>query len=188
MMRKYILLGCLLAIASASAQAQVVEQTVLQPRDQTYFERDFGKEAAIAIRAVNSLQCSVIFDQASANVNLVSSRVEEVGVSLNCNMPFRLKATAANGALRHTELYQSGNARSYLPYSVSWPSMVSNGGEPVAANFSAAGAQWAGGLDFVSGTSVIDQHGGMRINWGSARELLAGNYRETFTIEMEPVD
>lgn len=176
------------ALTGAAARAQTIEQAELQVVPQPYLERDFGREAAITIRASLALQCSVIFNEASATVNLVASTAREVGVRLDCNTPFRLRATAENGDLRHTGLYRPGDVRSFLPYSVTWPAMVSNGGFRIAQNFSADGRQWARGLEFLSGTSVLNQTGEMRITWGNADELLAGEYREVFTIEMEPVD
>lgn len=176
------------ALACAPVRAQTNEQIELQVVPQPYLERDFGREAAITIRAVRPLECSVVFNEALARVNLVATSAREVGVQLNCNTPFRLRATAENGALRHIGQYRSGDARSFLPYSVVWPSMVSNGGFRIAQNFSADGRQWAQGLEFLSGSSVINQTGAMRITWGNAQDLLAGEYREVFVLEMEPVD
>lgn len=176
------------ALTGASLRAQTNEQVELQVVPQPYLERDFGREAAITIRAVWPLECSVVFNEALARVDLVASSATEVGVQLNCNTPFRLRATAANGALRHTGQYRPGDARSFLPYSVTWPAMVSNGGFSIAQNFSADGRQWAGGLEFRSGASVVNQTGEMRITWGNAQNLLAGEYREVFVLEMEPVD
>lgn len=176
------------SLTAASAGAQSIRQSELQVVPEPYLERDFGREAAITIRAVSPLQCSVVFSEASASVDLTASSERDVGVRLNCNTPFRLRATAENGALRHIGQYRSGDARSFLPYFVTWPAMVSNGGFRIAQNFSANGRQWAQGLEFLSSTSVVNQSGEMRITWGDPRDLLAGEYREVFVLEMEPVD
>jgi hypothetical protein len=176
------------ALTCTPARAQTNEQVELQVVPQPYLERDFGREAAITIRAVWPLECSVVFSEASARVDLVASTQRDVGVQLNCNTPFRLRATAENGMLQHIGQYRPGDARSFLPYAVTWPAMVSNGGFKIAQNFSADGRQWAQGLEFRSGTSVINQTGEMRITWGNAQNLLAGEYREVFILEMEPVE
>ncbi len=176
------------AISGAAVRAQTNEQTELQVVPQPYLERDFGREAAITIRAVWPLECSVLFNEELARVDLIASSAREVAVRLDCNTPFRLRATAENGALRHTGQYRPGDARSFLPYSVTWPAMVSNGGFRIAQNFSANGRQWAEGLEFLSSTSVANQTGEMRITWGDAQNLLAGEYREVFVLEMEPID
>lgn len=180
-----IAIACL---TGASASAQSIRQSELQVVAEPYLERDFGREAAITIRAVSPLQCSVIFTEASASVDLVATSAREVGIRLNCNTPFRLRAMAENGSLRHIGQYRSGDTRSFLPYSVTWPAMVSNGGFRIGQNFSADGRQWASGLEFLSGTSVVNQTGEMRIAWGNTQNLLAGEYREVFVLEMEPVD
>lgn len=176
------------ALASAPAHAQRNEQVELQVVPEPYLERDFGREAAITIRGNWPLECSVGFNEPLARVDLVASSAREVGVRLNCNTPFRLRATAENGDLRHIGQYRVGDTRSFLPYSVSWPAMVSNGGFKIAENFSTDGRQWAQGLEFLSGTSVINQTGDIRITWGNAQNLLAGEYREVFVLELEPVD
>lgn len=186
--RNVAITGALSLLVPISVQAQTVPEVSIQVRSEPLLERDLGREAAILIRATRPLECSVIFNEATATVNLATNSAREVGVRMNCNTPFRLRATAANGALRHNEDFQSGNSRSYLPYSVTWPAMVSNGGLSIAQNLSADGVQWARGLEFVSGTSVIDQRGDMRIAWGSTQNLLAGEYREVFILELEPVD
>lgn len=175
-------------LAGAPASAQSIRQSELQVVQEPYLERDFGREAAITIRAAWPLKCSVVFNEDVARVDLVANSARAVGVRLDCNTPFRLRATAENGALRHIGQYRAGDVRSFLPYNVTWPAMVSNGGFRIAQNFSANGRQWAQGLEFLSSTSVVSQTGEMRITWGNADNLLAGEYREVFVLEMEPVD
>lgn len=176
------------ALTSAQARAQTNQQVELQVLPQPYLERAFGREAAITIRGNWPLECSVAFNEALARVDLISSSARDIGVRLNCNTPFRLRASAENGVLRHMGQFRAGDTRSYLSYSVAWPAMVSNGGFKIADNFSTDGREWAQGLEFISGTSVINQTGDIRISWGNAQNLLAGEYREVFVLELEPVD
>lgn len=171
-----------------AAHAQTIDPTDLAPREDDYLARNNSTEAAILIRATNPLQCSVVFAESSATVDLTRERAYEVGVRLNCNAPFRITGRAANGALRNIDAYAPGDPRTFLPYTVAWPAMVGNGGQPIAPQFTAPGENWARGVDYASGTSVVGQSGAMRVEWRQPGQLLAGTYSETFTVELEAID
>ncbi|WP_334654849.1 hypothetical protein [Sphingomonas panaciterrae] len=180
---------CLLGpLLSVTASAQAIKRSDLQQREDSYLSRDKGGEVALLIRGDNPLQCGIVFDEATASVDLTARRSYEVGVRMNCNAPFRMTGRATNGALRNVQSFSPGDRRTYLDYSIAWPAMVTNGGQALAPQFSGPGNNWARGVNYSSGTSVVQQSGQMRIEWERPGELLAGTYTETFTVELEPIN
>ena len=189
-MRRYAALvaGLVAATLPQHVYGQAVQPDQLPPVEDDYLSRSNGSEIAILLRADVPLECAVIFDETSASVDLTTTRAYQVGVRVNCNAPFRMTGRARNGALRNTAAFSANNPRTFLPYTVRWPAMVTNGGEAIAPQFTGSGESWARGVEFVSSTAVIKQIGALQIEWPRPNDLVAGQYTETFVVELEAVD
>lgn len=190
MMKRFAALvaSLMAAMLPHCAFAQAVQPNQLQPREDDYLSRNNASEIAILLRADVPLECAVIFDESSASVDLTTTRAYQVGVRVNCNAPFRMTGRARNGALRNTSAFSANNPRTFLPYTVRWPAMVTNDGDAIAPQFTASGESWARGVEFVSSTAVIKQIGALQIEWPRPNDLVAGEYTETFVVELEAVD
>ena len=139
----------------------------------------------IEVAGNEPVRCGAAFDQASAVINLVGSSSQSVGVTLQCNSPFRLTARSTNGELRNQDQYAAGNPRTYVPYRITWPaSLLDDNGDAIAPGFSASGAAWAGSLNASSAPTRQVQRGDMLIQWTGAIEVLAGPYVDTFYLEI----
>jgi len=90
--------------------------------------------------------------------------------------------------LSHNEIYDAGNVRTFQPYAVRWPAIFNYSGAAVGNEFSAGGQAWADGISTVSSLPVAPQRGELTVTWPQPSGLIAGEYVEVFTIEIESAE
>ena len=140
----------------------------------------------IEIGGAQPVQCGASFDRASAVVNLVANSSQDVGVEIECNARFVLRARSSYGVFRHETAYAPGDPRTFVSYSVSWPtSLFDSNGSPIGPEFTASGSAWANGIAVNSAPTMLAQSGRMLISWQTAANVLAGNYGDTFYLDIE---
>jgi hypothetical protein len=176
-------LGVLVTAGSAKAQSVGIE---LSDPVVTQVPTDSPRtEVRIDILGNIPLDCRVSFGASSATVNLTATRTASVPVNLRCNAPFRLSGRATNGALRSTEEAGRPSVRNRLNYFVRWPNMLNWSGDQLGSELSAQGESWANGVATLSAAPTDPQNGIFTVEWEDPRNLLAGTYSETFTVEVE---
>ena len=130
------------------------------------------------------LTCGAAFEDSTLDLNLVTTTQSLVGFSIECNTPFRLDASAETGELRRIAGYSPADPQTFIAYTIDWPFLADNAGQPIAPNFSATSSAWADGLTYSSGNLAGFQSGLVRVFWSGddADILLAGDYRDSLTI------
>jgi hypothetical protein len=172
-------------VTAGSAKAQSVGIDLSEPLV-TEVPTDAPRtEARINLVGNIPLDCRVSFGASSTTVNLTATRTVSLPVNLRCNAPFRLSGRAANGALRSTAETGPPSIRNRLNYLVRWPNMLNWSGGQLGSELSAQGESWASGVTTLSAAPTDPQNGIFTVEWEDPRNLLAGTYSETFTVEVE---
>jgi hypothetical protein len=166
------------SVGITDSTPQMQEAPVDPPSDQVIFR----------ITGTNPLDCGVAFGATGLQVDLTASRSVDVPVAVRCNLPFRIRGQAANGALVDRAGAGARTMRNSLAYRVEWPQMMNWSGGVLGEQLSSDGAAWAAGVSSLSGAPIAPQDGTFKIVWDDPRELAAGTYDETFTVEVEVVN
>lgn len=138
----------------------------------------------IQIGGFQEVLCAAGFAEESVPVDLTATPSQSVQVTIECNAPFSLDANADNGELRNTAEYAPNDPLTFVPYTVIWPSMLSHEGQAIASNFTNSGENWAGGLTASSQATGSMQIGTMTVQWGPPPEVIAGDYTDTFELNI----
>lgn len=169
---------CLIALAPAAAHAQTTSDT---------------RGSAVAttgpmeIGGAEPVRCAVVTDRESAPINLLDQSSLAVQISVDCNSRFRITARSDNGDLRLKAGYLASDARTYVPYSIAWPtSLLDSRGTPIGTNFSATGDVWARGLTATSAPTRRAQTGSLVISWTTPPNVAAGDYGDVLYFNIEP--
>lgn len=138
----------------------------------------------ILVGGYQEVLCAAGFADESVPADLTASPSQSVQVTIECNAPFSLDASADNGQLRNTEEYAANDPLTFVNYTVIWPSLLNYEGQPIGSNFTNSGENWAGGLSATSSATGVRQIGAMIVQWGPPPEVIAGEYTDTFELNI----
>jgi len=138
----------------------------------------------IRVGGYQDVICAAGFAQESVPVNLIENPSQSVQVSIECNSPFTLDASADYGQLRNTEEYAANDPLTFVPYTVIWPSLLNYTGGMIGSNFTNSGENWASGLKATSDPTGSLQLGTMTVSWGPPPAVIAGDYTDTFELNI----
>lgn len=166
----------LTAILTAAFTATAFGQSALELQPST--------TGPIQIGGFQAIVCAAGFAEESVPVDLTATSAQSVAISIECNAPFLLDASADNGQLRNTAEYAPNDPLTFVTYTVSWPPLVSYDGQTIAPNFTNSGENWAGGLSASSPPTGSRQDGVMTVQWGPSPAVIAGEYTDTFELNI----
>lgn len=140
----------------------------------------------ITVGGIQEVICGAGFAEESVPVDLTAAPSQSVQVAIECNAPFTLDASADYGRLQNADEYDPNDPLTFVPYTVNWPSLLSYDGQAIAPNFTNTGEEWAAGLNASSSATGNLQLGAMTITWGPPPDVIAGDYTDTFELNIVP--
>jgi hypothetical protein len=178
-MRAHFALLLLAPFAAASALAQSMVPSTLQQTDTPK-----NTTGPIRVGGYQEVLCAAGFAQESVPVNLTEEPSQSVQVTIECNAPFTLDASADFGQLRNSAEYVANDPLTFVPYTVTWPSLLDYTGAVIGSNFTNSGENWAGGLNTSNNPTGSLQIGTMTVSWGAPPAVIAGDYTDTFELNI----